>query len=167
MQKLKMKFFLLLLIITINIHFITSNIICRSPAYSKKNTNRVDDEIDIQFSSQLSTVNGITFNAVLNINVTNAVLNITETNSYLQENVKSLDFELLYRDNGTQKSQLCNYDIPPTGNVSHVLPINDLIFFTQYEIFVGYTLKSGDSFERKANTTFETCFGQPGKLEIL
>ena len=158
MQKLKMKFFLLLLIITINIHFITSNIICRSPAYSKKNTNRVDDEIDIQFSSPLSPVNGITFNAVLNINV---------TNSYLQENVKSLDFELLYRDNGTQKSQLCNYDIPPTGNVSRVLPINDLIFFTQYEIFVGYTLKSGDSFERKANTTFETCFGQPGKLEIL
>jgi hypothetical protein len=143
---------LIILLLAFNIDFITSNIQCSSSINSKViNTNRAEDLIDIQFSS-LSSVNGITFIAFLLINV---------NDSYLQENVQKLDFQLTYSDNGTQIVQNCSYDIPTDKNVSRILPFENLKFFTKYAVTVGYTLKSGESFVNKANTTFETCFGTP------
>ena len=143
---------LILFLIAFNIHSITSNVVCGSSRHSNVlNVNRADDVIDIQFSP-FSPVDGIRFTAILQINV---------NDSYLQENVKSLDFELKYSDNGTENIQNCYYDIPASGVVSKTFPFERLNYFTNYAINVGYTLKSGDSFENKANTTFETCFGSP------
>jgi hypothetical protein len=143
---------LIILLLAFNIDFITSNIQCSSSINSKViNKNRAEDLIDIQFSS-LSSVNGITFNAILLINV---------SDSYLQQNVKQLDFQLTYSDNGNEIVQNCHYDIPSDGSVLRILPFEYLKFFTKYAITVGYTLKSGESFTNKANTTFETCFGTP------
>ena len=150
-KKNKMKI-LIILLFAFNINFITSNLQCSSSIYSKViNKNRAEDFIDIQFLP-ISSVNGITFNAFLSINV---------SDSYLQENVQKLDFQLTYSDNGTEIFQNCNYDIPTDKNVSRILPFENLKFFTKYAVTVGYTLKSGESFVNKANTTFETCFGTP------
>jgi hypothetical protein len=150
-------YFLPLTILLANITLIASNVICsQSKVYSNILNELTKDVIlnnadilEIQFSP-LSSVNGITFHAIL---VTN--------DSYLQENVQTLDFQLTYSDNGNQIVQNCSYDIPSDGSVLPILPFENLKFFTKYAITVGYTLKSGESFENKANTIFETCFGTP------
>jgi hypothetical protein len=152
-------YFLPLTILLANITLIASNVICsQSKVYSnilkeltKDVTLNNEDILEIQFSP-LSSVNGITFNAILLIN---------ENDSYLQENVQKLDFQLTYSDNRTQIVQNCHYDIPTDGSVLRALQFENLKLFTKYAITVGYTLKSGESFVDKANSTFETCFGTP------
>ena len=154
-----MNYSFLIAIVLVSFHSISSNIICDSPKNEIKSltlangSNDPDDTIDIKFIPLVTHVKEITFTAGLEINANNSVI---------QELVKTFDFKLIYRVNNEEKSQLCRYNIPTTGNVSRVLPFLDLIFFTDYTIEVGYTLKSNKSFEKKDTFVFTTCFGEPG-----
>ena len=88
--------------------------------------------------------------------------------------MKSLDFELSYLENDDEKVQQCRFFLPEkigdslrilkNNTSTYFLKFSGLKYFTDYKIQVGYTLKNGNSFRKKAVDTFTTCFGEPGKL---
>ena len=152
-----MKILVFLLIVFFNSNLISSNLIFNPPINLGRSSGSSrfdpDDVIYIKFLSFGTQVNGISFIWVFSINV---------TDSFLQLNVKTLDFELSYLDQKVNKSIVCRYDIPSTGGtLMRAFDFANLKYLSEYSISVGYTLKSSKLFKNKDSRMFTTCFGIP------
>jgi hypothetical protein len=101
---------------------------------------------------------------------------INQSANYVYQNIKSLDFQLMYMENKEEKYQLCKFVLPEkigdslrilkNNTSTYFLKFSGLKYLTDYKIQVGYTHKNGKSFSNKANETFTTCFGEPSNLLI-
>jgi ATP-dependent Zn protease len=172
-----MKILAYIIAVALNIILIDSySILCDSPInlntilknrLKKEPQNEEEDSIDIEIPKFMKKIEGTRLTAGFKIN---------QSANYVYQNIKSLDFQLMYTENEEEKYQLCKFVLPEkigdslrilkNNTSTYFLKFSGLKYLTDYKIQVGYTHKNGKSFSNKANETFTTCFGEPSNLLI-
>jgi hypothetical protein len=170
---------LILVLIALSVNSITSDLVCDSPVLASSQVtnsqiNDPNDIVDIRFSSIGGGVAGITYFATLNLGYDNTLTTVSTTKAsttqasttrapiddYFKLNIRNLDFQLLYKENGVDRLVNCRYDIPFGTTIQRVFYFVNLKFFTDYQLRVGYTSKSGVVYKNKDFVSFKTCFGE-------